>query len=772
MKIKGKEWQLEQDSFDRESLGKYESLFFLGNGFLGFRGNLEESGMIYDRGTYINGFYETEPFRYGESAYGYPKDSQTILDLPDGKSFSISMDGELFTLVSASDHRRVLDMRRGILVRTFNWKTASGAAAEVSITRLVSLTHVSIAVQIIEFTFASVPEYLEIVSSIEDPEESGERGNEEDPRKGSSPVGGGLERVSSGYSEGKAVADYMTVNSGLSLSTGMSHMFSGSGKCSEKYYSSKKSMDLHFSFSELEERLTFVKFLSYRHETGINAERNRSFCMDDLSFCREKGWKYFFEEQRTFLDGFWEKSDIKFENGHDVQSAIRFNLFHLLQSAGRNGRSSIAAKGLSGIGYDGHYFWDSEIYVVPFFMYTDPVSAKSLLSYRYSVLDHARKRAEELSHKGALYPWRTINGRESSAYFPAGTAQYHINADIAYTVDKYVEITGDTDFLKEGGFEILAETARFWSDFGNYIPSRNGAFCIHEVTGPDEYTALVNNNYYTNIMARNNLEAAVKWYLRLEDDDPDFLKDICLSLKLSQNEVDAWRKAAANMYLPYDAGRDLIPQDDSFLDRPVWDFDSTPRDKYPLLLHFHPLTIYRFQVLKQADVVMALFLKNDLFSFEEKKRNFDYYEKLTTGDSSLSAAIQGVIAMELGYENKGLEYFMKTLFMDYMDINGNVQDGIHTAAMGGSWIMIVYGFAGMREIDGKLSFAPRLPDIFGKISFRIVYRGSILRVTVGSRISSFKLVDGPSVEITVNGKNYLVAGTLDITAENSGIPGP
>ncbi len=761
MKIHGKNWHLVQDSFEMESMGKYESLFFLGNGFLGLRGNLEEDDLTYERGTYINGFYETEPFIYGETAYGYPPENQTLLNLPDGKRFSIRMDGELLTLASVTGHRRILDMERGVLVRKFRWKVSSGASADVSITRLVSLSRRSVAVQVLEFSFSAVPGQLEIVSYLSKTPAAGSGPPGSDPRKGSDPVDGGLERKKIRHSEGDVIADYMTVNSALSLSAGMSHTYSGAGNCFLQHEEDELGSAVRYRFSGISEKLLFVKFLSYRRGDSTEAENCGSLCAEDLAFCRNKGWRYFADTQRDVLDSFWERSDVRIDGDPEVQIAMRFSLFHLLQSAGRDGKTSVAAKGLSGRGYDGHYFWDSEIYIIPFFIYTDPSVARSLLSYRYSILDYARKRAEELSHRGALYPWRTINGRESSAYFPAGTAQYHINADIAYTLDKYLEITGDTDFLKECGFEILAETARFWSDFGNYIPSRDGAFCIHEVTGPDEYSALVNNNYYTNLMAKNNLDASVKWYGWLKRNDPVFLRDAGSRLGLSEHEIEEWEKASVKMYLPYNRDLDLIPQDDSFLDRPVWDFDSTPKDKYPLLLHFHPLTIYRFQVLKQADLVMALFLKNDFFSMEEKRRNFDYYEGLTTGDSSLSAAIQGIVASELGYEKKGYEYFLKTLFMDYHDINGNVQDGIHTAAMGGAWMMAVYGFAGMREVNGRLHFNPELPGSLERLSFKLSYRGSLFSVAVEKESASFRLISGPPVEITVNGKSFTLSENKD-----------
>jgi alpha,alpha-trehalose phosphorylase len=429
----------------------------------------------------------------------------------------------------------------------------------------------------------------------------------------------------------------------------------------------------------------------------------------------------------------------------EVQQAIRFNLFHIIQAAGRADTTGVAAKGLTGQAYEGHYFWDTEIYVMPFLIYTNPRIAKNLLSFRYRMLDKARARARELSINGAMFAWRTINGEEASAYYAAGTAQYHINADIMYALKKYVNATGDEEFLKEYGSEMLVETARLWADLGFFSERKGGKFCINGVTGPDEYNTVVDNNVFTNLMAQGNLRYAVETMEWLREADPAAFAILQNKTQLDLAEVEEWKTAADNMYVPVDERLGIHPQDDSFLDKKRWDFENTPPEKYPLLLAFHPLTIYRHQVIKQADVVLAMFLHGENFSLEQKKRNFEFYDPLTTGDSSLSSCIQSIISMEIGEFEKSAFYARTALLMDLADVGGNVKDGCHIASMGGTWMVLAYGFGGMRDYDGVLTFRPRRPSGSGaEMKFPLTFRGQRLEVDINTtaRTVKYSLHDG------------------------------
>jgi len=457
------------------------------------------------------------------------------------------------------------------------------------------------------------------------------------------------------------------------------------------------------------------------------------------------------------MDDFWRRSDVRIRNTREdriqlstveTQQAIRFNLFHILQASARAEDAGVPAKGLTGQAYEGHYFWDTEIYLLPFLIYTFPRIARNLLAFRYKMLEQARVRARELGHRGAMFPWRTISGEEASAYYAAGTAQYHINADIMYALHKYVQATDDQQFLQDYGAEMLVETARLWLDLGFYSDRKGGKFCLNAVTGPDEYNTVVSNNAYTNLMARENLRYAAQTVESLRVTTPNVYNSLVHKTALELSEVEAWTRAAEYMYVPYDEKLRIVPQDDSFLDREPWDFQNTPRDHYPLLLFYHPLNIHRKQVIKQADVVLAMFLLGNEFSPEAKQRNFEFYDPLTTGDSSLSSCVEAIIATQIGDMDKAIRYGMAALLMDLADVGGNVKDGCHIASMGGTWMMLTYGFGGMRDDDGTLSFWPRrAPEDNAVLRFPLTYRGQLLEVEIGPQTVTYELREGESLVI-------------------------
>jgi alpha,alpha-trehalose phosphorylase len=470
-----------------------------------------------------------------------------------------------------------------------------------------------------------------------------------------------------------------------------------------------------------------------------------------------QGFQPLLSAQEQYMDEFWRRSDVQVRDIREdrvkrttveIQLAIRFNLFHILQASARAEDAGVSAKGLTGQAYEGHYFWDTEIYLLPFLIYTSPRIARNLLTVRYSMLPQARAQARHLGHRGAMFPWRTINGEEASAYYAAGTAQYHINADIMYALRKYVQATGDEPFLWTCGAEMLVETARLWLDLGFYSDGKGGQFCINAVTGPDEYNTVVNNNAYTNLMARENLHYAAQTVESLRETKPEAYNALVHKTGLDPTEMEAWMRAAERMYVPYHDELGIIPQDDNFLDREPWDFRNTPRDHYPLLLFYHPLNIYRKQVIKQADVILAMFLLGEAFSQEAKKRNFEFYDPLTTGDSSLSSCVEAIIAAQTGDMEKAIRYGMAALLMDLADVGGNVKDGCHIASMGGTWMMLTYGFGGMRDDDGILSFRPRrAPEDNATLRFPLTYRGQTLEVEIGLETVTYTLHEGEGLVI-------------------------
>jgi alpha,alpha-trehalose phosphorylase len=503
--------------------------------------------------------------------------------------------------------------------------------------------------------------------------------------------------------------------------------------------------------------IQLTKYIAYHTSHTASAEELCGRAEWTLDRVMNQGFEQLLASQEQYLDDFWRRSDVQVRDVREdrtkrstveVQQAIRFNLFHILQASARAEDTGVPAKGLTGQAYEGHYFWDTEIYLLPFLIYTSPRIARNLLTFRYKMLPQARERARQLGHRGAMFPWRTISGEEASAYYAAGTAQYHIGADIMYALRKYVQATGDELFLRDCGAEMLVETARLWLDLGFYSDAKGGKFCINGVTGPDEYNAVVNNNAYTNLMARENLRYAAWTVESLRVTAPDAYNALVHKTALESSEVEAWIRAAENMYVPYDEKLKIIPQDDGFLDKEPWDFQNTPSDHYPLLLFYHPLNIYRKQVIKQADVVLAMFLLGDQFSLEAKKRNFEFYDPLTTGDSSLSSCVEAIIAAQLGDIEKAIRYGMAALLMDLADIGGNVRDGCHIASMGGTWMALTYGFGGMRDDDGTLSFWPhRAPEDNAILRFPLIYRGQMLQVEIGLEKVQYALREGECLVI-------------------------
>jgi alpha,alpha-trehalose phosphorylase len=492
--------------------------------------------------------------------------------------------------------------------------------------------------------------------------------------------------------------------------------------------------------------LKLVKFLAY----GWSSRRSDAAVRDQveaaLATAKLAGWERLLREQRELLDQHWDEADVEIEGDDELQQAVRVGMFHVLQAGLRAERQSIPAKGLTGPGYDGHTFWDTEAYVLPVLTYTAPDAVRDALRWRHSTLEMARERARVLGRSGAAFPWRTIRGEETSGYWPAGTAAFHINADIADAVIRYYNATLDDDFDRDFGAELLMETARLWASLGHFDAEHG--FRIDGVTGPDEYTAVVDNNVYTNLMAQRNLREGAEAVKRQPD--------VAGRLQVAEEEVETWLRAAALMAVPYDTQRGVHMQSDAFTHHEEWDFAGTPKDKYPLLLHYPYFEIYRKQVVKQADLVMALHLRGDAFTLEEKIADFAYYEARTTRDSSLSASQQAVVAAETGHLQLAYDYWAEAALTDLQNLHHNSGHGLHIASLAGGWTVAVAGFGGMRDHNGELTFGPRLPERITRLRFRVVYRGRKLTVTVTHECATYRLEDGDPLDIRHHGRQVTV----------------
>jgi alpha,alpha-trehalose phosphorylase len=753
------EWNVVEKAFHPQFLAQLETMLALGNGYLGMRGCPEEGGPNAENGTFINGFYETRPIVYGEDAYGFARTGQTICNVTDSKIIKLFVDDEPFWLSDANllKYDRRLNMKSGTLDREILWETPAGKQVSIKSRRLISLPSRHVAAISYCVTLLNAQAFV-VLSSEMAADQSGARGNEADPRLGRALLGRVLHPRASYSKDRRIVLCHATQKSCFTLVCATDNALETSCPHSYKVVHSADFGQATFTIEAQPGcPIQLTKYIAYHtSQTASDGELcgRAEWTLDRVV---SQGFQRLLAAQKQYMDDFWRRSDVRIKDIREdrikrstveIQQAIRFNLFHILQASARAEGTSVPAKGLTGQAYEGHYFWDAEIYLLPFLIYTSPRIARNLLAFRYKMLPQARARAKELGHRGAMFPWRTISGEEASAYYAAGTAQYHINAGIMYALRKYVQATGDEAFLREFGAEMLVETARLWLDLGFYSAAKGGKFCINGVTGPDEYNAVVNNNAYTNLMARENLRYAAQVIKSLHATEPDAYNALTHKTALEPSEVSAWIRAAENMYVPHDEKLGIIPQDDEFLDKEPWDFRNTPADHYPLLLFYHPLNIYRKQVIKQADVVLAMFLLGDAFSPEAKRRNFDFYDPLTTGDSSLSSSVEAIIAAQVGDIDKAIRYGMAALLMDLADVGGNVKDGCHIASMGGTWMMLTYGLAGMRDHDGTLSFWPRrAPEDNAILRFPVTYRGQLLEVEISLDKVQYTLREGERLVI-------------------------
>ncbi len=745
-------WQVRETALNLDLLAQSESVFALSNGHVGWRGNLDEGEPHGLPGSYLNGVYELHPLPYAEAGYGYPESGQTAINVTNGKLLRLLVDDEPFDLRYGRlvKHERTLDLRRGVLERTCEWTSPAGTTIRVRSTRLVSLTQRAIAA--VEYEVEPLDSRTRVViqselvanESLPDPD-----GDPRTARALQSPlepeehlaIGSRLRLV------------HRTRRSGLRVAVAADHVVEAPDGTTT---SSESNVDVArltvTSVLEPGQRLRVQKTVAH----GWSGARSRPAMSDQveaaLAAAAHGGWDGLVAEQRAYLDDFWARADVEVHGDEEIQQAVRFALFHVLQAGARAEQRAIPAKGLTGSGYDGHAFWDTEMFVLPVLTYTAPRAVAEALRWRQGTLPAAKDRAAQLGLRGAAFPWRTIDGSEGSAYWPAGTAAFHVAADIAHAAVRYTAATGDTDFERDTALELLVETARLWRSLGHH--DHHGVFHIDGVTGPDEYSAIADDNTYTNLMARSNLLAAADVCERHPEE--------AARLGVDDEESAAWRDAAESVHIPYNEGIGVHEQAAGFTRHQRWDFAATAADQYPLMLHFPYFDLYRKQVVKQADLVLAMYTCGDWFDEhcddDQIAANFAYYEPLTVRDSSLSACCQAVVAAQTGHLRLAYDYAAEAALMDLADLEHNTRDGLHIASLAGTWIALVAGFGGTRRDGESLSFTPRLPEKFSRLAFRLQFRGRCLRVEIGADKATYTLLSGDPLTIRHHGAEVRMNG--------------
>jgi len=741
--FKTEPWRVREESLDLDVLAQSESVFALGNGHLGLRGNLDEGEPYGLPGTYLNGVYELRPLPYAEAGYGYPESGQTMINVTNGKFLRLLVDDEPFDVRYGTlhHHERILDFRSGTLRRTVEWVSPAGQVMRITSVRLVSFTQRAVAA--IEYEVEAVGEPARIVVQSELVANEPMPLPDNDPR-----VAAALKSPLHSEDHGTrgdtgAILVHRTEHSGLRVAAAMDHIVDGPDRTDVMSECGRDTGRVTMTaVLQPGHRLRILKLLAY----GWSSVRSRQALWAQvaaaLTAAQHTGWEGIQAEQRQYLATFWARTDVELDGDPQMEHAARFGLFHVLQASARAERRAIPAKGLTGTGYDGHAFWDTETFVLPALTSSRPEAARDALLWRHSTLPAARARAAALGHTGAAFPWRTIAGEECSAYWPAGTAAFHVNADIADAVVRYIDATDDKEFEANEGLELLVETARLWHSLGHH--DRHGRFRLPGMTGPDEYSALGDDNVYTNLMAQRNLRAAAE-AARCHREEAE-------RLGVDEEERSGWQAAAEAMYVPYDAELGVHPQAELFTDHAVWDFERTRPDQYPLFLHFPYFDLYRKQVVKQADLVLAMQLRDDAFTDAEKARNFAYYEALTVRDSSLSAITQAVLAAEVGHLDLAYDYLSEVAQMDLGDLHHNTRNGLHMASLAGAWTVIVAGFGGLRARAGRLAFAPKVPEGISRLSFNLWYRQRNLCVTAMPGQALYELHDGEPITVVHYGQ--------------------
>ena len=716
------EWALVQ-SDEGATNDAHDTLFAISNGVFGLRTPIGGKQSVARATTIVNRFYETFDITYPEDAYGLARIGQSLVPGPDFSFVEIEIDEHCYQLDSAP-WSRTLDFKTGSLKREFRFPLRSTATARVTHTTFVSQVMPQQAFHrwVVEVENSDLPHAVSLIAHVRHLDDVPSSDRDNDPRQGRRFFGDEapvceLTPVPDGF-----MSKITTRRSQQQLRTSLRSL---STACQAQLDSPSSTSGALIVRGHSSREQPF--------ETSLALSVSHGSISDDWASAPD--FDTAFAEHAEIVKSFWSRADIRVTGDPERQQAVRWHLFQLFQASPPIDGIGISAKGQTALGYDGHYFWDTEVFMLPFFSHTNPARARRLLEVRHEMLPQARTRAATMSQKGALFPWRTLNGEEASAYYPAGTAQYHINADISWAIHHYWLATGDQDFSTSAGQEIAIETARLWADFA--FEDADGRWHLHGVTGPDEYSAVVDDNAYTNAMAARNLRFAAQ----LADDSFHSAFDI------PATEIENWRRIADGLVIPFDHEHGIYAQDAHFLSRRRWELSEIPEDQHPLLLHVHPLVIYRHQIIKQADVVLAMLLAPEAFNREVLEDTFMYYEGVTTGDSSLSAAIQATAAASVGQNERADEHLQQALLLDLANTHDNTADGVHLANSGGIWTAIVVGMAGISLRDDGVNIAPTGWCVGDEVNVLLPFRSSLLGLNLRRDGTTVELKLGPPISL-------------------------
>lgn len=739
-------WRIIEEGFEPDKNMVSESVFSLGNEYMGVRGYAEEGISCQSLlGSYFNGVYENARELKNTSYKGIVKRTHFMINAVDWLYTLIELDGERLDTATADivDFTRILDMRSGTLKREFVWNTKSGKSIKIVLTRFVSMNKPNAGFQKIEFEPVDFSGKINIELGLDF----------------------STLHQSSNYCywsevDKKSENDIAAII-GRTLTTG-SRIFSGFNlTCNRPIEKTLHTTDKYIGFQCVVpivkgKKSTLVKSVTNIVEKDETASSDSLFA-HGLSMINEQvefGYNNALSEQESYWEHIWNNFDVQIDDDLKRQQGIRYCIFQLQQTYhGLNPKNNIGAKGLTGESYNGHTFWDTETYCLPFYLFNNPNAAKNLLEYRYYTLPNAKRRANNLDCEGACYPVATITGDEACDLWQHASLQFQASTGVAYGIMHYVGNTGDKEFLYTHGAEMLLEISRFLKSRGAWSQLRH-KFGFYSVMGPDEFHMMVNNNCYTNYIAKKTFEYMLAVIEEMKKSVPALYADLKRKTEFNQAELDGIRECSENMIIPYDEKTGIFEQHEGYFDLPHIDVDEIPVDDFPLYNNWSYDRIYRTDMIKQPDVLMLMFLFSQDFSEDIKKKNYEYYEPRTIHESSLSPSIHSVLANELKKSDEAFDFFDFATRMDLDNYNRNTNEGLHTTSLAAAWVNILYGFGGMRSDGEILELSPSIPKQWKFYSFKLTYKNVTICVQVSSSKVEIKAINDESVNVKVFGIEY------------------
>ncbi|MCC0695008.1 glycoside hydrolase family 65 protein [Clostridioides sp. ES-S-0048-02] len=750
------EWKVIQDKIEIKENRLAESIMSIGNGYMGMRGNYEErySGDSH-RGSYIAGVWFPDKTRVGWWKNGYPEYFGKIPNSVNYIGIRIFIDGVELDLekCNVENFYRELDMKNGILKRKFT-VNINGKKFEANITRFLSVSVKELAVIKYDIKALNSSAKIKFIPYLDSNIKNEDSNYEEEfwnaVSSSSSEYRG---NILSRTKENTFKTPIFTVGATMHIKT--------RGKVDDiSYLSTDNYCENSITMDVLEnETIGIEKYVTITSTRDYSENELLKKCDDILNIEISKEYEEILNEHTKLWNKRWESADIKIEGDKSSQQGIRYNLFQLFSTYyGEDSRLNIGPKGFTGEKYGGATYWDTEAYCLPVYLgVADKSVARNLLVYRYNQLKQAKDNAKKLGLKGALYPMVTFDGVECHNEWEITFEEIHRNGSIVYAIYNYTNYTGDFGYIKEKGIDVIVEVARFWAS-RVHLSTRKDLYMIHGVTGPNEYENNINNNWYTNYIAKWCLEYAVENVLKLKKEYSECVERNNLSLE----EIEIWRIISNKMYLPYDEDLQIIVQNDNFLDKEFIEVKDLPKENLPLNQKWSWDKILRSCFIKQADVLQGIYYFGNRFTKEEKKRNFDFYEKYTVHESSLSSSVYSIIASEVDDLKKAYELYSRTARLDLDNYNNDTNDGLHITSMSGSWLSIIHGFAGMRTWNETLSFEPKLPQEWNNYSFNINYRDNNIHVDVYSNLIKIENLKAKPIKIIVYGEEYVLEKSIEI----------